>query len=594
MRAHSTRVRLAVVLAATGLCTSAASAQNNANLPKIKPQVACMAMAGRAIAAAAFGLPTKGARLTTAELMPASGQGTRDELPEYCSVNGQIDPIDTTAPVINFRVNIPTEWNQMSWQLEGTGMFGIIPTSLARMLREGQQGLAGPVRAAYPPNALSPLARGFAIYGGDSGHQNQPQGQQAAPQAPGAGNAWMANKESLLNYGHAGLKKQKDAAMAVLKQMYGTEARVTLYAGNSMGGRWGLQAAGRYSADFDGIIAANTMPMFTGLIVEYRYRFEGQLEPGAWLPPAKRAAMVAEVIRQCDGLDGLEDGLASNYIDCYRRFDPTVTPNPFAHIRCASGNDEGDKCLSDKQLATINAWMSPKKYPFPLEGYDSWAGWPPPVGGPNFGYLFANAQPSMDNDQATNGALWGSIPRFVGGNVPGFDIRKTTLLDNRIAYQEFSRVADPPADWSGLVKNNTKFFMHLPTADYVSNTNTQIAFMQQAIAKAGGKPAFDRVGRVYTPANIDHQSGGISANGEPIPHHVDYLLYMENWVIKGVTPPDPIVEELQDLNAPYTVKASRPLCRFPQYPRYKGSGDPKTVASYTCASPSAATTTSSR
>ena len=30
---------------------------------------------------------------------------------------------------------------------------------------------------------------------------------------------------------------------------------------------------------------------------------------------------------------------------------------------------------------------------------------------------------------------------------------------------------------------------------------------------------------------------------------------------------------------------TRPLCRYPAYPRYKGSGDPKDAASFSCAAP---------
>jgi feruloyl esterase len=66
---------------------------------------------------------------------------------------------------------------------------------------------------------------------------------------------------------------------------------------------------------------------------------------------------------------------------------------------------------------------------------------------------------------------------------------------------------------------------------------------------------------------------------------MDLVGYLENWVEKGVVPPDAIPQTLKEPNAPYTVIRSRPLCRYPKYPRYNGSGDPDRMESYTCAAP---------
>jgi len=52
----------------------------------------------------------------------------------------------------------------------------------------------------------------------------------------------------------------------------------------------------------------------------------------------------------------------------------------------------------------------------------------------------------------------------------------------------------------------------------------------------------------------------------------DLLAYLENWVENGVAPPEPTVETLKDADPPYTLHRSRPLCRYPNYPRYAGKG----------------------
>ena len=40
-----------------------------------------------------------------------------------------------------------------------------------------------------------------------------------------------------------------------------------------------------------------------------------------------------------------------------------------------------------------------------------------------------------------------------------------------------------------------------------------------------------------------------------------------------------------DLAPPFAVHATFPMCRYPMYPRYKGSGDPKVAESYACTRP---------
>jgi Tannase and feruloyl esterase len=52
-----------------------------------------------------------------------------------------------------------------------------------------------------------------------------------------------------------------------------------------------------------------------------------------------------------------------------------------------------------------------------------------------------------------------------------------------------------------------------------------------------------------------------------------------------VTPPDPILQTLGEQTPPDKVMRTRPLCRYPKYPRYKGKGDPEKMESYACAMP---------
>src|SRR6185295_760256 len=86
------------------------------------PSVTCVSLTGMAITAADIGLPTTGATVTTATLVPANAAGNSNG--EYCLVRGAIHPVDPTAPNILIEVNLPTSWNRKGLQLGGGGYNG--------------------------------------------------------------------------------------------------------------------------------------------------------------------------------------------------------------------------------------------------------------------------------------------------------------------------------------------------------------------------------------------------------------------------------------------------------------------------------------
>jgi feruloyl esterase len=127
---------------------------------KSSTRVSCDSLAGMTVAAAAIGLPTSGATVAAAELIPASPQTIAGErvvlaIPEYCRVTGRIAPVDTAAPPINFHVNLPTSWNRKLAQLGGSGQNGVIPVALTTGMQWGPESL--------PPNAPYALSRGFVV-----------------------------------------------------------------------------------------------------------------------------------------------------------------------------------------------------------------------------------------------------------------------------------------------------------------------------------------------------------------------------------------------------------------------------------------------
>ncbi len=114
---------------------------------------------GTSIPASAIGEPVSGVTLGAPRWVDDANGG-------YGVVDGQILPVDPKAPAINFRVALPAKWARRGLQLGGGGMNGTIPNV-----------------------TTADLARGFATYGSDSGHQASFGGPPGGgpPGGPGAG-----------------------------------------------------------------------------------------------------------------------------------------------------------------------------------------------------------------------------------------------------------------------------------------------------------------------------------------------------------------------------------------------------------------------
>lgn len=71
------------------------------------------------------------------------------------------------------------------------------------------------------------------------------------------------------------------------------------------------------------------------------------------------------------------------------------------------------------------------------------------------------------------------------------------------------------------------------------------------------------------------------SGGAPVPSDVDLLGALDEWADGGKAP-GVLTQVTQERDAPFRVTASRPMCLYPEYPRYKGQGDPTAASSFTC------------
>jgi feruloyl esterase len=521
------------------------------------------------VAAAAIGLPTSGATVAAADLVPASPQTIAGErvvlaIPEYCRVTGRIAPVDPSAPPINYHVNLPTAWNRKLAQLGGSGQNGVIPVALTTGMHWGPESI--------PPNAPYALSRGFVVYGSDSGHQMA--GGRNTAAAPAAD--WTANDEAFTNFAYAQMKKTHDVVVALVARYYAESVRHSYFLGASQGGREALIVTQRFPQDYDGVFAQVPANTYVHLSIgEPLARAKAQQGDG-WIPPAKVALIGKEVLRQCDALDGLADGLVSNYLACDKRFNPTLSGNPLTAIRCDGGTDTGDSCLSDAQIRAANAIHGSMTYPFALaNNWTTFSGWPTgSESATNWKGL-----PARPTAASNFGVLRSRIVRDPNANLLDVDLSRYATELRRLS--ETIDAADP--DLSAFRKRGGKLIMKVNTTDYTVNPRWVMDYYEK-VRQAMGARTVDEFVRFYVAVGLFHNRnvGRNPISNALVPGFVDFITMLDDWVEHGRAPGDTQVLSEMDLVPPFTVNATFPMCAYPMYPRYKGTGDAKAASSYAC------------
>lgn len=544
-------------------------------LPALTPKVNCTSLIGLEIPASTIGIATSGAKLSSAELIAAKSETVTSThvthaTPEYCKILGDIYPIDKTAPNIKFQLNIPTVWNQKTIQVGGGNLNGAIPSNLDVIGSSGS-----PISAAFPPDATYPISSGYASFGGDSGHQYRNSSNPTAAETE-----WALNDEAWLNFSHAGIKKTHDVAFAIIKKLYGTRPVVSYYMGQSQGGREAMEAAQRYPNDYNGIVATAPVMGYSAHVIAKTLLATVQTGAG-WIPKTKLTVIGNEIMRQCDTLDGIVDGVISNYLSCNSLFNPQKVAAPFSHIRCTDGTDTGINCLSDAQIATINQMHSTTSFGFDLaNGFSSFPGFG--TGRESLGgWLNITPQPSQ-NEQPELGSP-GLTLRYGILKDPTFNLVNFKITDHKDKIQAASTLIDSTnPDLTAFFARGGRLIIKNNGSDYSANAQTVMRYYNTLVSKFG-QDTVDAHVRYYILPNANHSGNGASTlSGRAIPQYVNLVEMATNWVEKNITPPDAPVVTAKEILPPYTLSATKPMCRYPLYPHYKGKGDPSLASSYEC------------
>lgn len=484
---------------------------------------ACAALAGAKVPPSAFALPTGEATVKEAVLTAPTAA-----MPEYCRVRGAIAAAAAGDPPILFQVNLPSVWNLKTVQYGGGGYNGVLVEA------------TGPFKGGTL--AEPALARGYVTYGSDAGHQT-----------PGAD--FYDNAQATANYSHEAVKRSKDLTSSLVKTYYGRAARRDYHIGGSKGGQEGLQAAQRYAADFDGAVSFYPAAQNQSLRLGWNRLWHFAFNPaGGSLDAAKQQLLKTAVMAACDGLDGAVDGIVSNTQACQRSF-------KLESLRCPDGANAQDACLTDRQILALKIAARPFDFAHAMpNGVSSIGPWPALIGGDLqlwFGtgadgsqqgfYRAAKVQPEALDSTAISMADWQArilpIPKVFDASNPDLDTFKA--------------------------KGGKLILLQGTTDMLVPSPMTTNYF--EALSQRYGKD-LKAFARYYVIPGYGHGSGAFNMSW-------DSLAALDAWVEAGAAPVAPMAV---DANAESGGR-QRPLCEYPAWPQYRGSGDVNRGENFGCA-----------
>jgi hypothetical protein len=495
----------------------------------------CATVAGASSAAQAapadalrFGRPVAceqlaGLSIGGATIQSATIVAASTTLVEYCKVNGLIEP------KLNFELRLPTAWNHKLHYGGGGGYNGSIP----------------PVVAAA-------LNAGYAQVGSDSGHQGDVLDASFALNDPLAAQL----------FGSLSVPTVMGATTEIVKKHYGFAARRSYFEGCSNGGREALMNVQRYPTLFDGVIARAPAYNWVAFMGQFNRTAKALAAPGGAMSPAKITTLANAVLGACDALDGLADGVVSNAAACH--YDPNA-------LRCPNGADTGDSCLSDAQLAVVGSWTGDASWAggtyhnagWPLTGNENvsgaWDAWV--IGPPSLQFSFSDTtiKNYLARDPAANSLLYDyeSDPGALYGLSALNDATNANL-------HPFLGAGGKLILWHG---GNDSALSVRATSEYYDNV----------VSAMGGRTNADTFVRYYVAPGVNHCAGGPGADS------ADLLAALDRWVTRGRAPGN-LTATRYDPSTGAPVLA-RPLCVYPAYPRYKGSGDPNAASSFACTMP---------
>ncbi len=577
------------------------------------PVVACAADSF-----AAGALPVPNTVITSVTAVAATSS-----VPAHCLINGTINagrvgqetspgaPVSRYTYAITWQARLPQAWNSKFYMPGGGGTDGSVPGTTSR------------------------LAQGYAEAANDSGHSGFVNSDPLA----GGGAAFGSDYLARVDFAYNAIDVTTQTAKRLVDLYYGKAPAYSYFEGCSMGGREAMMVTQRLPTYFNGSVVGDPALGFPKAGVKTAY-FAHQLSAlatsmglisGYGVPYINNTYTQQDlqlvsnaILAACDALDGLADGMVNNSQACTTR---RVKPKLDA-LQCVGGKTP--TCLTADQITTlVNLYDKGAPNSRGVPQYAKWM-WDPGIAGCtsavdcnapdatninggwrswNLGSYNANFVPNVT--KATNGGILYSLG---GGAVPLIHATPPYLpsptandgLPNELfnmdlddlAQRIFATAPDfPVSSWDLLNTNATdlsafrnhggKVVIWQPqtggpfSPQYMVDWYTDMSRAMHGgegrgrdRGKGKGKvESAQSFARLFLMPGANHCGGGIATSS------IDAFSPMVSWVENGIAPAS--IVGTAPANTPWPGR-TRPLCPYPQYAHYKGSGDIDLAENFEC------------
>ncbi|MFL6664906.1 MAG: tannase/feruloyl esterase family alpha/beta hydrolase, partial [Rhizobacter sp.] len=590
------------------LFTSKTATQPMAKLVVVRAYGVPDASAACAALTAATGLPVPNTVITSATLVAATAN-----TPEHCNVVGTINggrvgyASSPTAPTsaytyaIKWQARLPTAWNGRFYVPGGGGTDGSIPGTTSRLIQ------------------------GYAEAANDSGHDNNVN---TDPLAAGAG-SFGTDYQARVDFAYNAIDVTTQTGKALSAILYSKSPVYSYFEGCSMGGREAMMVTQRLPDAFNGVVAGDPGFRFASMLTHAVYNSQvfGQLAASMGIFSRTGLPLVNNtytnqdlqliskaVLDACDALDGLVDGMVNTPLQCTTA---VVRPKLDA-LQCNGAKTP--TCLTAGQIDTM---VKVYEGPVTPSGQHPYFGWMWDAGIAGCTSAVDCNTPTATNI-ATNWRGW-KLGNFVAD--PGTAENTASDFTSTRGGAAATTIVPTPPVLPAPVANEgtTALLMGYDLDQFIASTHgTSPAFPVSGFdlletsastlapfASHGGKLVIyqPQSGGPFSPLamvdwykSLNANNGGSETNYSPTQQYarlymipgmqhcgsgpatstIDPFTSVVQWVESG-TPPDRIIGTAPSAT-PWPGR-TRPLCPFPAYAQYTGSGSIENEANFVCTQP---------
>jgi feruloyl esterase len=403
-----------------------------------------------------------------------------------------------------------------------------------KFLAVGNGGWAGAIQGYG--DMQEALRRGYATAATDTGHSA----------ADGENGLFaLGHPEKLVDFAYRALHDMTVKSKRLIDVFYTEPLDYSYYKGCSTGGRQGVMAAQRFPGDYDGIIAGALANRHVRMHTAGAYRsIRLARHPEEAISEAKAKLVNDAVMKQCDTLG---EGFLNNPRQC--SFD-------FATLACGAGG-VGDSCLTPGELRTVQTFYGGLKNSNGELIYS--------------GQALGNPLAAMPSSPQGPGAFALDSIRILGFQDANYDWRQFDLdrdMPRIDAAAGFVDAVDP--DLRAFKAHGGKLLLYHGWRDPgITPENTVLYY--ESVREEMGPDQGDWL-RLFLAPGMGHCRGG------PGVDTFDTLTALEQWREREVAP-DQMAATGRESGL------ERPLCAYPAYAKYDGSGDLEDAANWSCATP---------